>query len=88
MRYSSFDLLSKRFAVSIFNDAKNRALVPITQRQCHDLGRNLPRLVGRHSAGFEQLCDPSPDNAHARLIEDARKVGEAPAFGNDQAVER
>jgi hypothetical protein len=52
----------------------------------HDLGRSLPRLVGRHSAGFEQWCDPSPDNdAHAGLIEDARKGRKTPAVRNEAA---
>ena len=41
VRYRSFDLLRKRLAVSPCTDAKNRALVPITQRQCHNLGGNL-----------------------------------------------
>ncbi len=54
MRYGSFDLLRKRLAVSLFNDAENGSLIPIAQRQCHDLGRHLRRLTGRYSAGFEQ----------------------------------
>jgi hypothetical protein len=54
-------LLRKRLAVSFLGDAKNRALVGIAQHHSHDLGRNLPRLVGRHSFGFTQVLSvPGP----------------------------
>jgi len=83
MRYGSFDLLRKRLAVSLFNDAENGALIRIPQRQCHDLCRNLPRFAGRNSAGFEQGGYPSADDAHAGLIKDASEVRETPAVCNE-----
>jgi hypothetical protein len=76
----------KRFAVPLFDDAKNRALVRIAERHCDDLARKLLRLIGRHAAGFENLSYPLPDHAHARLIEGARKIGETPPFRDDQAI--
>lgn len=86
MSYSGFDLLCKRFAVPLFDDAKSRALVRIAERQCDDLARKLLRLTGRYAAGFEDPCYPLPDHAHARLIEGARKIGETPPFRDDQAI--
>jgi hypothetical protein len=72
----------KCLAVCLFNDAKNGALVRITQRQCNYFTRKLPRVTGRYSAGFEQFAYPPPDDAHAGLIEDASKLRKTPAVRN------
>jgi hypothetical protein len=41
----------------------------------------LARMIGGDSASFEQVCYPLPNNAHAGLLENARKSGKRQPAG-------
>jgi hypothetical protein len=71
MCYSGFDL-RKRLAVLLFNDPKNRALVRITHRQCHDLGKAVSSYW--KVSGFARIeIDSAKAASDAGLLDPAAK---------------
>jgi len=65
MRHGSLPLSQEQFAVAVIGDPENCALVGIAERQCDHLGGKRLRRGGKYAPGFEQLCNPLANDAHA-----------------------